>query len=69
MWNRPHVICLDEPTNYLDLEALDSLALAITKFKGAIVLISHTPRFVNELCNEHWVVEGGTLHQRMNKIN
>eukprot|EP01134_Creolimax_fragrantissima_P007657 CFRG7657T1 len=68
MWNRPHVICLDEPTNYLDLEALDSLAMAITKFRGAIVLISHSERFVNDLCNEHWIVENGTLRQKLNPI-
>ena len=40
-WNQPHVIILDEPTNYLDREALGALANAIKEFGGGVVLITH----------------------------
>ena len=41
MWNRPHVIVLDEPTNYLDREALGALSQAIKGFGGGVLIISH----------------------------
>jgi ATPase subunit of ABC transporter with duplicated ATPase domains len=41
MWNRPHIIVLDEPTNYLDREALGALTQAIKGFHGGVVIISH----------------------------
>ena len=41
MWNNPHMLVLDEPTNYLDRESLGALAAGITDFGGAVVMISH----------------------------
>ena len=34
MWQNPHVLILDEPTNYLDREGLGALILAIKDYKG-----------------------------------
>jgi elongation factor 3 len=59
MWNKPHVIVLDEPTNYLDREALGALTQAIKEFPGAIVIISHHKEFTDSLCSEHWYVNNG----------
>lgn len=59
MWNQPHVIVLDEPTNYLDREALGALTQAIKSFGGAIVIISHHQEFTDELCSERWLVNEG----------
>ena len=61
MWNRPHVIVLDEPTNYLDREALGALTQAIKDFAGGVVIISHNKEFTDALCNETWSVEGGQV--------
>lgn len=61
MWIKPHVIALDEPTNYIDMETLDSLAIALNRFKGAVVTISHSKEFVTRVCNEQWLMEGGKL--------
>lgn len=34
MWNNPHILILDEPTNFLDRDSLGGLAVAIRDFKG-----------------------------------
>merc|ERR1719463_518912 len=57
MWNQPHLVILDEPTNYLDRESLGALAEAIREYEGGVVLISHNNQFCQELCPETWVVE------------
>jgi len=62
MWNRPHIIILDEPTNYLDREALGALTQAIKGFHGGVAIISHNSEFTDALCTETWLVEGGTCH-------
>merc|ERR1719410_3312381 len=40
MWNQPHIVILDEPTNYLDRESLGGLAHAIEFFEGGVVMIT-----------------------------
>jgi elongation factor 3 len=59
MWNQPHLVILDEPTNYLDRESLGALAQAIKTYEGGVVLISHNNQFCSELCPETWVLERG----------
>jgi elongation factor 3 len=59
MWNKPHVIVLDEPTNYLDREALGALTQAIKNFAGGVVIISHNKEFTDAICTEQWLVKDG----------
>jgi len=61
MWNQPHIVILDEPTNYLDRESLGALAFAIQEFEGGVVIISHNDEFCSKLCKETWVLELGRL--------
>jgi elongation factor 3 len=61
MWNQPHIVILDEPTNYLDRESLGALAHAIQEFEGGVVIISHNDDFCSKLCKETWVLELGHL--------
>jgi len=56
-WTRPHLIALDEPTNYLDPDTVSSLARALKWFRGGVVVITHHEGFVNEVCNEKWLVQ------------
>jgi len=56
-WSKPHVICLDEPTNYLDNDSVAALTKALKEFKGAVVTVSENEAFVAEISNEKWVVE------------
>jgi len=64
MWNQPHILILDEPTNYLDRESLGALAGAIADFEGGVVIISHNQEFVSQLCPEEWVMDAGHLQTR-----
>jgi len=56
MWNNPHVLVLDEPTNYLDRDALAALAHGIDTFGGGVVVISHNCEFAETVCPEKWRV-------------
>ncbi len=64
MWNNPQVLVLDEPTNYLDRDALGGLATAIRDWAGAVVIISHNMEFVGALCPEIWNVDNGKIMSR-----
>ena len=46
---KPNVIVLDEPTNHLDMESIESLNLALSRFKGTIVFASHDREFISSL--------------------
>jgi len=61
MFNRPQCLFLDEPTNFLDREALGGLAVAIKEWGGAVCIISHSVEFVSALCPEIWHVDNGEL--------
>ena len=62
MWMQPHLVILDEPTNYLDRESLGALADAIREFEGGVVIISHNAQFVDQVCPEVWHLENHTLN-------
>ncbi|KAK6198615.1 P-loop containing nucleoside triphosphate hydrolase protein [Scheffersomyces amazonensis] len=64
MWNNPHLLVLDEPTNYLDRDSLGGLAVAIREWSGGVVMISHNNEFVGALCPEQWHVENGEVIQK-----
>jgi len=62
MWNCPHLLILDEPTNYLDRESLGQLSKAIEVFEGGCVMITHNNDFCEKLCPEVWHLENNTLN-------
>lgn len=62
LWDRPHILILDEPTNYLDRDSLGALADAIEKYEGGIIMITHNDEFCRQLCPERWVLEAGRLN-------
>merc|ERR1712048_404799 len=64
MWNQPHILILDEPTNYLDRESLGALAGAIEEFNGGVVMITHNNEFCSKLCPETWVMDAGHLETK-----
>merc|ERR1712093_853655 len=61
MWQCPHVLILDEPTNYLDRDGLGALSLGLQDFGGGVVIISHNMEFTNSICTEKWIMDAGRL--------
>ncbi|KAF2161123.1 hypothetical protein M409DRAFT_69976 [Zasmidium cellare ATCC 36951] len=60
-WQRPHLIVLDEPTNYLDRDSLGALSKAIKAFEGGVIIITHSAEFTKDLTEEVWAVMDGKM--------
>ena len=61
-WPKPHVVILDEPTNFLDADSAWALATSLRTFKGACLCVSHDKLFLDRVCDEEWKVPGdGTV--------
>ncbi|AXV81625.1 ABC-F family ATPase [Ralstonia solanacearum] len=62
MLGRHNVLALDEPTNHMDMESIESLQVALDKFDGTLIFVSHDREFVSGLATR--VIEvrpNGTL--------
>ncbi|OAP53972.1 hypothetical protein AYL99_11852 [Fonsecaea erecta] len=55
-WQHPHLIVLDEPTNYLDRDSLDALAKALKGFEGDVVIIFTMPNSPSD-CDQAEVLQ------------
>jgi len=69
LWQNPHIVILDEPTNYLDRDGLGALTNAIHDFKGGVIIISHNKEFTNAVTQEKWIMEKGRLRREGESIN
>eukprot|EP00929_Paragymnodinium_shiwhaense_P059662 TRINITY_DN2986_c0_g1_i1.p1 TRINITY_DN2986_c0_g1~~TRINITY_DN2986_c0_g1_i1.p1 ORF type:complete len:720 (+),score=175.98 TRINITY_DN2986_c0_g1_i1:39-2198(+) len=63
-WTVPHIVCFDEPTNYLDVDSVEALATALRKFKGGYLVVSHNQKFIEEISEESWEVADGSVTVR-----
>ena len=54
LWRSPGLLLLDEPTNHLDLLALENLRKALVQFKGALIMVSHKPHFLDQVVQTTW---------------
>ena len=48
---RPNVMIMDEPTNHMDMETIESLQIALEKYPGTLIFVSHDREFVGSLAN------------------
>merc|ERR1712086_175133 len=55
-WQNPHLIILDEPTNYLDRDGLGALVKGLADFQGGVAIISHNTEFTDQVCTQQWVM-------------
>ncbi len=66
MWSKPHLLVLDEPTNFLDTGALSALTNGIKNFSGSVIMVSHHEDFLSQICTETFLVEGGKVYTKGN---
>ncbi|MBC7742277.1 MAG: ABC-F family ATP-binding cassette domain-containing protein [Bdellovibrionaceae bacterium] len=57
MLKKAHVLILDEPTNDLDVETLETLADCLVEFRGAVILVSHDRYFMDQNCDVIWAFD------------
>jgi ATP-binding cassette, subfamily F, member 3 len=58
-----NVLVLDEPTNHMDVETSDGLALALKKYTGTVIFVSHARTFVSELAGRILEVKHGSVRE------
>jgi len=49
MLQRPNVLLMDEPTNHMDMESIESINTALERYKGTLIFVSHDREFVASL--------------------
>ncbi len=63
MLQRPNVLLMDEPTNHMDMESIESLNLGLERYAGTLIFVSHDRQFVSSLATQ--IIEfapGGVVH-------
>jgi ATP-binding cassette subfamily F protein 3 len=58
----PNILLMDEPTTHLDILTVESLILALKRYEGTLVFISHDVHFIRELANKVLHVNNGQVH-------
>jgi ATP-binding cassette subfamily F protein uup len=61
--SQPDLLLLDEPTNHLDIPAIRWLEEQLANFQGAIILITHDRRFLQNVANSIAELDRGYLTQ------
>ncbi len=61
MLQKPNFLVLDEPTNHLDLESINALNIALQKYAGTVVLVTHDHDLIDEVATRIWHFEGGRI--------
>ncbi|CAN6713288.1 hypothetical protein ACFX13_039155 [Malus domestica] len=60
-FKKPHIILLDEPSNHLDLDAVEALIQGLVLFQGGILMVSHDEHLISGSVDELWVVSEGRI--------
>lgn len=59
----PHILVLDEPSNHLDIEAMDALSTALNNFQGGVLMVSHDVTMLQNVCTSLWVCDKGKVEK------
>jgi len=61
MLHKPNFLVLDEPTNHLDLESINALNIALQRYEGTVLLVSHDHDLIDEVATRIWHFDGGRI--------
>ena len=65
----PHILVLDEPSNHLDIEAMDALSTALNQFQGGVLMVSHDVTMLQNVCTSLWVCDDGIVEKFPGDVN
>jgi ATP-binding cassette subfamily F protein 3 len=58
----PNLLLMDEPTTHLDIHTVESLTLALERYEGTLVFISHDVHFIRHLATKVLQVNAGQIY-------
>ena len=58
MLQKPNFLVLDEPTNHLDLESINALNIALQRYDGTVLMVTHDYDLIDEVATRIWHCEG-----------
>jgi ATPase subunit of ABC transporter with duplicated ATPase domains len=61
MLQKPNFLVLDEPTNHLDLESINALNIALQRYDGTVLLVTHDHDVIDEVATRIWHFSGGKI--------
>jgi ATPase subunit of ABC transporter with duplicated ATPase domains len=61
MLQKPNVLVFDEPTNHLDLESINALNIALQKYEGTVLLVTHDHDVIDEVASRIWSFDAGRI--------
>jgi ATPase subunit of ABC transporter with duplicated ATPase domains len=61
MLQKPNFLVLDEPTNHLDLESINALNIALQRYDGTVLLVTHDHDVIDEVATRIWHFHGGKI--------
>jgi ATPase subunit of ABC transporter with duplicated ATPase domains len=59
MLQKPNLLVLDEPTNHLDLESINALNIALQKYPGTLLIVTHDHDVIEEVATRIWHCQAG----------
>lgn len=60
-FKKPHIILLDEPSNHLDLDAVEALIQGLVLFQGGVLMVSHDEHLISGSVDQLWAVSEGRV--------
>jgi ATPase subunit of ABC transporter with duplicated ATPase domains len=61
MMQKPNILALDEPTNHLDLESINALNIALQRYEGTVLLVTHDHDLIDEVATRIWHFDGAAI--------
>ncbi|MNK25320.1 putative ABC transporter ATP-binding protein YheS [compost metagenome] len=64
-----NTLIMDEPTNHLDIQSKEIIKLALQKFEGTLIVISHDREFLQGLSDKIFEFRDGSMKEFLGDIN